>query len=183
MLTWLPFLVADHRTLNLGSFTILNAPDSALRALGVNTASTPSWDRGAQLALAVVLGLWCLHTGRAIAIPAVALAARLLLDPGTYPYYTASLLLAALCVDLLRSHARSIPWLTLAIATWFFASIGLAGSIPPAASGVLRAMVLITLITYLLSFKPRSTPWPWTPPCQDRACYMIGRLAAWHAVH
>lgn len=152
-LAWVPFLVADRRTLGVGSFTIINAPDSALRALGIDAATTPSWDRPAQLLLAAVLGLWCLRTGRALAIPAVALAARLLLDPGTYPYYTASLVLAVLCIDLLRERARSIPWLTLMVTTWFAVTNTLVAVAPesPGAVGGLRAVFLIALIGHLVS--------------------------------
>ena len=47
---WLPFLVADPRTLtSVTRFTIPNNRSSALRVLGVMTARTPWWDRSAQL--------------------------------------------------------------------------------------------------------------------------------------
>lgn len=152
LLAWIPFLIADSRTLSaLGSFAITNAPDSALRALGFAGSSTPSWDRAAQLALATALGLWCLRTGRAVAIPAVVLAARLLLDPGTYPYYTASLLLAVLCVDLLLRPGRTIPWLTVAVTTWFVSGLLLGGVLAPATAGAVRAVFLIALLAGLLT--------------------------------
>lgn len=164
---WAPFLLGDPRTVGrLGSFAIVNAPDSALRALGVDTATTPSWDRAAQLCLAVALGLWCLRTGRMIAMPAIALAARLILDPGSYPYYTASLLLAVLCVDLLQRPGRKTPWFTIGVATWFVLTGVAAWMVPPATSGAIRAAFLIALLVCLAV--SRGPAGAWRPPVAPR---------------
>lgn len=152
ILVWAPFLLGDPRTLSrLGSFAIVNAPDSALRALGVDAMTTPPWDRAAQLCAAAALGLWCLRTGRTVAIPAIALAGRLILDPGTYPYYTASLLLAVLCVDLLQRPDRTVPWLTTGVATWFVFTGVTTGIVSPATLGIARAVFLLALIACLAS--------------------------------
>ena len=53
---WLPFLLADPRTLAVARFTIPNDPSSALRVLGVTAPRTPWWDRSAQLALGIAGG-------------------------------------------------------------------------------------------------------------------------------
>jgi len=91
-IAWLPFLLADPRTLAAGGFTIDNADDSALRALGVHTGGTPAWDRPAQLLLGVAVALLCLRRGRWAAVPLAVVATRLLLDPQTYGYYSSGLL-------------------------------------------------------------------------------------------
>jgi len=86
---WLPFVLADPRTLHAGGFSIPNVASSSLRVLGVAAASTPSWDRPVQLLAGVVLGVVVVRRGRWLVVPAVVLAVRMLLDPGAYPYYTA----------------------------------------------------------------------------------------------
>ncbi|RNI24826.1 hypothetical protein [Flexivirga caeni] len=161
-LAWMPFLLADPSTLQrLGSFVITNAPDSALRALGIQAATTPPWDRAAQLCFAAAFALWCVRIGRPVAVPAIALAVRLLLDPGTYPYYTASLLLAVTCVDLLQRWYRSVPWLTLSVATWFIFSITVATELPAAVVGTSRAIFLAGLIAYLTMYGAGRNEFPW----------------------
>lgn len=105
-LPWLPFLLTDWATTSISSFTIANAPDSALRAFSVATAPTPSWDRAAQLFLGVAIALWCLGMDRACSIPAAVLTVRMLLDPGTNPYYTVGLVVACLYVDLTMGRRK-----------------------------------------------------------------------------
>ncbi|XAS77133.1 hypothetical protein V3G39_03580 [Dermatophilaceae bacterium Sec6.4] len=168
-LPWLPFLLADHRTTSISSFTIVNAPDSALRALGVTAAQTPGWDRMAQLILAVVLALWCLRIDRAFAIPAVALAVRMLLDPGTYPYYTSGLILACLYVDL-ADRRRHVPWITTAVVAWFLIDLLPTSLLPPGASGGLRAVFLLSLLVTLTVPASRlRAPWRRLIGATDRA--------------
>lgn len=142
---WLPFVLLDPRTLRLGSFTILNAPDSALRALGVDAAVTPAWDRAAQLGIALLLTLWCVRRGRWFAVPLVALATRMLLDPGTYPYYTSGLVVAALMVDVLGGRRR-IPWWTVAVVAWYVVGTGLDAAHLMPESGMLRAGFMLGLL-------------------------------------
>ncbi|TWP35552.1 hypothetical protein [Leekyejoonella antrihumi] len=154
---WLPFLLADPRTLRLSSFTIINAPDSALRAIGIHSATTPSWDRPAQLALGAALAWWCLRSGKWAAVPLAVLATRMLLDPGTYPYYTAGLLLAALFVDLIHRR-RALPWWSIAVAGWFVVSTTLVGLHHLQAAGDVRAAFLLAVICRLcIGRSPRQT--------------------------
>lgn len=147
-LPWLPFLAADHKTTSISSFTIANAPDSALRAFGVTTAQTPSWDRGAQLLLAIAIALWCLRINRAFAIPAVVLTIRMLLDPGTNAYYTCGLIVACLYVDLTDRHRR-VPWTTAAVTAWFAINLLPASLLPSDISGDVRAAFLLALLITL----------------------------------
>jgi hypothetical protein len=110
---WLPFLLFDGHTLTAASFTIPTATSSGLRALGFTYAHTPSWDRPAQLILGCLLGTVAVTRGRWPAVILLGTAARILLDPEVYSYYTAGILLGALAYDLVVS-ARRWPWLTTA---------------------------------------------------------------------
>ncbi|WP_285619380.1 hypothetical protein [Actinoallomurus iriomotensis] len=108
---WLPFLLYDGHTLTAASFAIPTATSSGLRALGFTYPRTPSWDRPAQLALGCLLGTLAVIRGRWPAVIVLATAARILLDPEVYSYYTAGILLGAVAYDLVASDRRW-PWLT-----------------------------------------------------------------------
>ena len=108
---WLPFLLADPRTLAVVHFTIPNDRSSALRVLGVMAARTPWWDRSAQLLLGVAGGAVAIWRGRWPAVLLVALAVRIMLDPGVYAYYTSGALLGTIVVDLVVTRWR-LPWAT-----------------------------------------------------------------------
>jgi hypothetical protein len=118
---WLPFLLADPRTLALVHFTIPNDPSSALRALGITAPRTPWWDRSAQLVLGLAGGALAVWRGRWQAVPLIALSARILLDPGVYAYYTAGVLLGTVVVDLVVARWR-VPWATITGATLLYAA-------------------------------------------------------------
>lgn len=147
-LPWLPFLLADWATTSISSFTILNAPDSALRAFGVATAQTPRWDRTAQLVLGVAIALWCLRINRAFAIPAVVLTVRMLLDPSTNSYFTCGLIVVCLYVDLTVRHRR-VPWLAAAVTGWYLIDVLPVWIVPDHVSGDLRALFLLTVLVVL----------------------------------
>ena len=109
---WLPFLAADPRTLSsVAQFTIPNNASSALRVLGVMSPRTPWWDRSAQLALGLAAGCVAVRRGRWQAVLLVAVAARIMLDPGVYAYYTAGAVLGTIVVDLVLTKWR-FPWAT-----------------------------------------------------------------------
>jgi len=144
VLAWLPFILADPGTLLATSkFTISNAKDSGLRALGVTDARTPSWCRPAQLALGLGVGAWSIRLGRWPNVLLAGVAARLLLDPGTYDYYTASVMVAALLADVML---RRGSWPT----TSLVAFTGLYGvhllSLPPTQQGQLRVLTCTLLL-------------------------------------
>ena len=108
---WVPFVLADPHTLASAHFTIPNTSASALQALGVHDARTPGWDRPLQLVLGCVLGAVLARRGRPEAVLFVVMATRMALDPSTYNYYTSTLLLGAVAVDLLLLTGRR-AWVT-----------------------------------------------------------------------
>ena len=109
---WLPFVLADPHTLSAAKFGIENVPASALRALGVHTPTTPSWDRIAQLAIGCALGMIAIVRRRWEAVIALGIGARLVLDPSVYTYYTAGFALGVLLWDL-TGYRRPMPILSL----------------------------------------------------------------------
>ncbi|HEV7146162.1 MAG TPA: hypothetical protein VGN48_04095 [Pedococcus sp.] len=153
-LAWLPFVLADPRTLQLGRFTIDNVDSSALRALGAHTANTPSWDRPAQLALGLVVAAVCVHRGRWHAVPLAVIASRLLLDPETYPYYSSGLLVATVVTDLLQPQRR-LPLWTAAAAAWFLLDRYGSVVLSPTDLGMLRAAYCIAVLTALVVARSR----------------------------
>ena len=119
---WLPFLLADPRTVAaVTRFTIPNDRSSALRVLGVMDPRTPWWDRSAQLLLGMAGGAVAVWRGRWPAVLLVAVAARILLDPGVYAYYTAGALLGTIVVDLVVTRWR-LPWATATAALLLYAA-------------------------------------------------------------
>ena len=110
--TWLPFVLAEPRTLAAGSFRIANDTRSALYTLGVHDAATPSWDRLAQLGAGLAIASWVAARGRWPAVFLAAVGTRLLLDPAAHRYYTASLVFAVLVWELFATRRRW-PVLTL----------------------------------------------------------------------
>jgi hypothetical protein len=147
---WLPFVLADPQTLHAGKFTIPNVASSSLRALGVTAASTPAWDRPVQLILGVVLGAVAVHRGRWLAVPAVVLAVRMLLDPGAYPYYTAGLVLATVILDLGWRQTRW-PWVSMGVVLGLY-SVRFMGPLTPTNGtlGWLRAATLLGVLVVAL---------------------------------
>lgn len=109
---WAPFLIADHDLSALSGLRIPDAADSALRVLGYAGPLTPRWDRPAQFAGGIAVGLVAVARGRPGGVLLAGLGVRLLLDPGTHTYYTAGLLLAALVFDL-TTTTRAVPWATV----------------------------------------------------------------------
>lgn len=110
---WLPFVLVDPHTLGAAaSFTIPNVPESGLRALGVHSSTTPSWDRIAQISLGCALGVVAVVRRRWVAVIALGIGARLLLDPSVYTYYTAGLAMGLLLWDL-TGYLRPMPLLSL----------------------------------------------------------------------
>ena len=109
---WLPFVLGDPHTLHAAaSFTISNSPASGLRALGVNSPDTPSWDRAAQIGIGCLLGAIAVFRRRFAAVLALGIAARIALDPSVYGYYTVGLALGLLLWDLVGRRTVA-PWLS-----------------------------------------------------------------------
>jgi hypothetical protein len=110
-LCWLPFVLADPASLVAARFHIPTSPASSLHTLGLATPTTPAWDRPVQLALGTAVALVAVRRRRWAAVVLLVLGVRVLLDPGAYSYYSAGVVLGALCWDLLGSPAR-LPWWT-----------------------------------------------------------------------
>jgi hypothetical protein len=137
---WLPFFLADPATMNAMHFKIANMPDSALRALGVTASMTPSWDRPAQIAIGIALGVLAIARGRWPAVLLLAAGARIALDPGVHSYYTPEVMTGALLWDLAGTR-RSLP-------LWSVISFGALNLTPlltedAAARGAIRLGVVI----------------------------------------
>jgi hypothetical protein len=120
-LAWSPFLLVDPATTNAFHFTIPNTTGSGLRAIGIDTARTPPWDRPAQAAFGVGLGLLAIRRGRWAAVILLVVAARIVLDPGTNRYYTAGLAVGALIWDVVGSRSRW-PWWSIGVFSVLYAS-------------------------------------------------------------
>lgn len=148
---WLPFLLADQRTLAVVHFTIPNNRSSALRVLGVMAARTPWWDRSAQLLLGMAGGAVAIRRGRWPAVLLVAVAARIMLDPGVYAYYTSGALLGTIVVDLVVTRWR-LPWATATAAVLLYAARFTHALIPFNLHqlGILRLVFAVGLPTVVL---------------------------------
>lgn len=143
VLPWVPFVLSDARTLNLSRFSITDAPDSLLRLLGLGSGHTPPWDRPAQLVIGIALGGALAARRRWVEVPFVVLAARMLLDPQTYSYYTAGLVVAAAFID--ATSDRRWPLLAVTAGVGLTAASGLT-AVNATAAGTLRALILLGLI-------------------------------------
>jgi hypothetical protein len=147
------FVAADPSTLTAAGFGIPNAPSSSLRVLGVNAATTPSWDRPAQILAGLALGGLAVARGRWAAVVMVAAAARIALDPGVYSYYTAAILLGAVVWDVQARKGRDFP-----VWSWLvFGALFLCRYLPLGATtlGALRLGVCIAVVAAaLLTSRP-----------------------------
>lgn len=113
VLLWAPFVIADPGSVAAAKYAIPNALDSGLRALGINSPSTPPWDRQAQILLGFGLSAVAVWRGQWPAVVLICTSVRIALDPNTYPYYSAGLVTGALIWDLMGAR-RAVPAWTLA---------------------------------------------------------------------
>jgi hypothetical protein len=144
---WLPFVLADRGTTGAGSYNQANDPASALRALGVHAAGTPGWVRPTQVLLALALGVLAVRLGRWPAVVAVALAARIALDPAVFTYYAPTLVLGGLVCDLLVNR-RALPlWTAVTYAAVVAAPLSLsAGTLGAIRLAACAALILGALL-------------------------------------
>ncbi|WP_236046960.1 hypothetical protein [Streptacidiphilus fuscans] len=150
---WLPFYLGNLDTMAAAKFAIPNQPASSLRWLGVSAPSTPSWDRPAQFALGGLLGALAVWRGRWPAVILVGANARILLDPSTYTYYSASVLLGTLIWDAVGQR-RLVPWWS------WIALLSLYGGalfIPDASTrGLVRLAFVVVSVAYVLLWPSRN---------------------------
>ncbi|MFN8075188.1 MAG: hypothetical protein U0Q15_07170 [Kineosporiaceae bacterium] len=103
-LAWAPFLLAAPRSVGaLSGFRIPVAATSGLRLAGLAGHPFPGAVRPAQLLLGLAVAVLAARRGRWWAVPVVALAVRVALDPGAMGYYAAGPAVAAL---LAEGHLR-----------------------------------------------------------------------------
>ena len=168
---WLPLVIADSGTLTAAAhFTIWNLPASALRALGVTDPRTPSWDRPAQLAVGVALGVIAVARRRWPAVILLGVGARIALDPAVHGYYTAGVMVGALLWDMAGAR-RPYP-------AWCFASFAALNLAPlltkdAALLGQLRLGLVLAFTAALLLgpdrwYRGPGDEWPGRRPAEGR---------------
>ncbi|MCB5906726.1 hypothetical protein [Streptomyces pinistramenti] len=162
---WLPFFVGDSQSFAAATFTIPNHPASALRWLGVGDPETPGWDRPAQAALGLVLGVLAVWRGRWAAVVLLGANARIVLDPSVYTYYTASVLLGTLLWDVIGQRWLVPWWSWLALLT-LYGSVFLVHD--DAARGLIRLgfVALSTLYVLLWPVRERGRRGRRRPPAR-----------------
>lgn len=107
---WAPFVLTDPGSVAAAKFTIPNVRASGLRALGVDDARTPSWDRPAQILAGCALAGLAVARRRWPAVVILGCAVRIALDPNTYVYYSAGVVLGALIWDLMGARRTAPLW-------------------------------------------------------------------------
>jgi hypothetical protein len=123
--TWGPFLIADPGTLTAGAPRVLVHPASVLALFGVDQGSASDWLRAVQLAVCVLVVAMAVLNGRWHAALMVGVAARLLLDPAVFDYYSVALVVGVLLWEILRKEPR-LPLLTaLSFAALMLAAVPL----------------------------------------------------------
>jgi hypothetical protein len=154
---WLPFLLYDPHTMAAARFTIPNAAASALRVLGVTSSRTPPWDRAAQLVLGCALGTMAIIRGRWPAIILLGTAARILLDPQVYTYYTSGVLLGAVVFDLLATR-RTWPVATITgyVLLYFVRSGNGIVELSAHTQGILRVTYVVSAVAMVLLYRRSS---------------------------
>lgn len=111
--TWAPFLLASIGTVGGAKPSVWVAPDSVYRLFTGASSTMPTALRLVQLGACAVAVGWVTLRGHVASALLLGIAVRLLLDGGTWPYYTAGLIIGALLWDVLESEYR-LPWATIA---------------------------------------------------------------------
>jgi hypothetical protein len=109
-IAWAPFVIAAPKMLAQRGLIQIVADDSVFGVLDYPRLQGPSWVRAAQIgggALLVAIAVW---RGRWPAAILVAVAFRVLLDPATWSYYTAAVVLGACAWDLLGTRRLLPAW-------------------------------------------------------------------------
>lgn len=114
---WLPFLIAAPSMVRAGSPQVDVSDASVLRLFGVPGGIGPGWVRPVQLVVAGMCATVAATRGRWTGVALVVLAVRILVDPGTFEYYTSALVIAALVWDTVaRSSAVPVATVSAALA-------------------------------------------------------------------
>jgi hypothetical protein len=113
-LAWAPFVIAAPKMLSQRAMYQIVADDSGFGVFDYPKLQGPTWVRAAQIAGGLALVAVAVWRGRWPAAILSALALRLLLDPATWSYYTAAVVLGACAWDLIGSR-RVVPGWTVAM--------------------------------------------------------------------
>jgi hypothetical protein len=113
-LAWAPFVIAAPKMLSQRSMYQIVANDSAFGVFDYPKLQGPTWVRAAQIIGGLVLVSFAVWRGRWPAAILAAVAFRVLLDPATWSYYTAAVVLGACAWDLIGSR-RVVPAWALAM--------------------------------------------------------------------
>jgi hypothetical protein len=108
LVAWAPFILGGPKMLAQRGLEQVVANDSVFSVFHYPHFDGPSWVRGAQILGGLALVTIAVWRGRWPAAILVALAFRALLDPATWSYYTAAVVLGACAWDLLGTR-RTIP--------------------------------------------------------------------------
>lgn len=113
VVTWAPFLFASSDTVGGVKPSVWVAPDSVYRLYTGASSTMPTVLRLAQLGACLVAVAWVTLRGHVSCALLVGVSVRLLLDGGTWSYYTAGFVVGALLWDVLESD-YPLPWATIA---------------------------------------------------------------------
>jgi hypothetical protein len=145
---WAPFVIADPGSVAAAHYAIPNVAVSGLRALGVDSASTPPWDRAAQILIGLGLAVVAVRRGRWPAVLLICTSVRLALDPNNFPYYDAGPVVGALIWDLMGAR-RAAPVWTLAAGSLFWGWTAVPGR-DAVLSGDLRVGFAVAAAAYTI---------------------------------
>jgi hypothetical protein len=108
---WSPFLLDPHTVSAVAGARVGINDNTVLHLILPGAHRMPPWVRPAQLAGGVVVGTWLALHGRIWSVPLVAIALRIVIDPGGYDYYWCGLTVAAMLHD--NAERRRLPLATV----------------------------------------------------------------------
>ncbi len=145
---WLPFLIGDPGTLSaVGSGFVIRG-NSPLSTFGLFTAGIPTWWRTVQLLGALAVAALAARRDWRYAF-AAGCAMRLLLDPASFGYYLAGLLMATMLTDRFTGKR---PWRTVVI--WACAGYFTSFASPTVVSALQCAAFAVVIVAWI-------QPWRW----------------------
>lgn len=160
---WGPFVLADAATLHLGRLALETHAASAAAAMGLQWSAHPEALRLLQFLGGLLLAWLCVACDAWPAAAVTAFSFRLLIEPMTYPYYGAGVVLAALIADLGTRQGRWPLFTTLASLLWAVEqhlNDQAAGSVRAATYTSLVVLGLWTAVTARLTSTARTFPRP-----------------------
>jgi hypothetical protein len=173
LLAWLPFVVADPRTLLAAQPQLLVQPGSGLTLLGLAGVPAPTALRLVQFVVALLVGWLAVRRGHWAAVPLIGIGLRVAIDPGDFSYYAVGVVTAALGWQIVRSNrARasqpsiigSLPWAAMAAWCALSAPSGFGKffhpGLPWTTQAVLRLTVPLALIVVALRLDSREMSAP-----------------------